>query len=104
MTRERYEIRFLPLEPHRTSQDEAWLTLGVGDELVRLRFHDYAAIYVLPGLYEQLMGAELQRLGVARLVGIDILPEARDAACRRARGAGSRHARCSRFVPFPSIS
>jgi predicted TPR repeat methyltransferase len=124
MTVGRYAIRFPPLEPHQTSQDEAWFTLGVGDELVRLRFHDYAAMYSFPGMYEQLfyerlkctspavvarllkravntseatfselrcldfgagngmMGQELQRLGVARLVGIDILPEARDAALR----------------------
>ncbi len=122
--RERYVIRFPSLTPHTTSQDEAWLSLTTGGVERRLRFHDYAAIYELPGLYEQLfydrlkcdspavvarllqravsaaggsftelrcldlgagngmMGEELQRLGVARLVGIDILPAARDAAER----------------------
>lgn len=124
MTRERYMIRFPPLEPHQTGQDEAWMTLGAADDPIHLRFHDYAAIYSYPGLYEQLfydrlkctsptvvaqlleravstsgsaftelrcldlgagngmMGEELQRRGVARLVGVDLLPEARDAALR----------------------
>lgn len=120
----RYVVRFPALEPHRTGQDEAWLSLVTDGGEERIRFHDYGAIYARPGLYEQLfydrlkcaspsvvarlleravtaagaafselrcldlgagngmMGEELQRLGVARVVGVDILPEARDAALR----------------------
>jgi hypothetical protein len=105
-------------------QDEEWCEVKLDGERRRIRFHDYAAIYDVPGLYEHLfaellecsspevvsnlLGAELDGAGidaaaltaldfgagngmvaerladldVDRIVGIDLLPEARDAALR----------------------
>jgi len=106
-------------------QDEEWCEIETSDgERSRIRFHDYAAIYNIPGLYERLfaeqldcqsprvvtdlLGDELRRVGlkpetltaldfgagngmvgellgelaVGEIVGIDLLPEARDAANR----------------------
>ena len=122
----RHRIRFPPLNAEDLQQNEAFFYLEQDGEQRKIRFHDYDAIYAIPGLYEQLfydrlrcdsprkladilnivvreagdsmhhlrvldlgagngmMGEELQRHGVARLVGIDILPEA-FAACRRDR-------------------
>jgi SAM-dependent methyltransferase len=118
----------LYLPPRQTGggldQDEEWCEVELEGERRRIRFHDYAAIYNVPGLYEHLfaellecsspavvcdlLGAELDDagvdaatlraldfgagngmvaegladLGVDRIVGIDLLPEARDAALR----------------------
>jgi 2-polyprenyl-3-methyl-5-hydroxy-6-metoxy-1,4-benzoquinol methylase len=60
-------------------QDEEWCEVEVDGERRRIRFHDYAAIYEIPGLYEQLfyevlecrspevvcelLGSELDRAG-----------------------------------------
>jgi SAM-dependent methyltransferase len=38
----------------RLSQDEEWCTVTVDGSRKRIRFHDYASIYEIPGLYEQL--------------------------------------------------
>lgn len=38
----------------RLSQDEEWCVVTVDGEQKRIRFHDYAAIYNIPGLYERL--------------------------------------------------
>ncbi len=105
-------------------QHEEWCRVVIDGKTETLRFHDYARIYGVPGLYEELfygrlecsspktvaallseelakvqqapgslrgldlgagngmVGEELRRLGVASLVGIDILPEAAAAARR----------------------
>jgi len=105
-------------------QDEEWFEVERDGETRHLRFHDYADIYSIPGLYERLiyeelrcdsprviagllgqeiekrdidpatlrvldLGAgngivaeELQRVGIEHLVGIDIIPEAAEAAER----------------------
>lgn len=105
-------------------QDEEWCEVDLDGERRRIRFHDYAAIYDVPGLYEHLfaellecsspeivcdllcaefgragvdptkltaldfaagngmVGEELATCGVESIVGIDLLPEARDAAQR----------------------
>ncbi|MEA2155817.1 MAG: hypothetical protein QOE11_1957 [Solirubrobacteraceae bacterium] len=105
-------------------QDEEWCEIERDGERTRIRLHDYAAIFDVPGLYEHLfaeilecsspgivcdlLGAELRNadidpasltaldfgagngmvgervagLGVDSIVGIDLLPEARDAALR----------------------
>lgn len=105
-------------------QDEEWCEITVDGTRRRIRLHDYAAIYDVPGLYERLfdellecsspavvcglLGAELDKagvdpatltgldfgagngmvgerlagLGIESLVGLDLLPEARDAALR----------------------
>ena len=105
-------------------QDEEWCEIQRGGERERIRLHDYAAIFEVPGLYERLfaelldcnspdvvcdlLGSELEKagvdpatltgldfgagngmvgerladLGIDSLVGLDLLPEARDAAHR----------------------
>ena len=57
-------------------QDEEWCEIELDGERRRIRLHDYAAIFNVPGLYEQLFCREAR----VRLPG-DRLPAAR----RRAR-------------------
>lgn len=105
------------LEPITFSPDgEEWFEYGPDGR--RVGFHDYAAIYAVPGLYERVFyeelgmcsaevvvgafaqvatdaervldlgagngigGERLRAAGVARLVGLDIEPAAREAALR----------------------
>lgn len=105
-------------------QDEEWCEIETGGTRRRIRFHDYAAIYNVPGLYERLFAERLEcesprivgellgealrdaglkperltaldfgagngmvgellgELAVGEIVGVDLLPEARDAAHR----------------------
>jgi len=105
-------------------QDEEWCEIELDGERRRIRLHDYAAIFDVPGLYEQLfseqldcdspeivcqllaaeliagdvepatltaldfgagngmVGEQLAAVGVESIVGVDLLPEARDAALR----------------------
>ena len=118
-----FQISFPDADEHR-DQDAECCDVVIGGETERIRFHDYAAIYSIPGLYEQLfyehlrcqspaevsrtLAAELERadvdpsglrvldlgagngmvgeriadLGAATIVGVDILPEAAEAAER----------------------
>jgi SAM-dependent methyltransferase len=41
-------------------QDEEWCDVEIGTERRRIRFHDYAAIFDVPGLYEQLFSELLE--------------------------------------------
>jgi len=117
-------IRFPRQSSRELGQNEAFFYLVEDGEDKRIKFHDYAAIYDRPGLYEQLfydrlrctspqvvvsrlveavrhagemveplrvldLGAgngivadEMNRHGVARLVGLDIIQRAREAALR----------------------
>jgi len=113
--------------PHvrrRLDQDEEWCEIEIDGERRRIRFHDYAEIYEVPGLYERLfaeqlecdsprvvvdllgdelrdarvkpgrltaldfgagngmVGERLADLSIGEIVGVDLLPEARDAALR----------------------
>lgn len=103
---------------------EEWVEFGPPGERRRIGFHDYRAIYSVPGLYERLFyetlgmrstaevvrlygevldaegidpraervidfgagnglgGNALRELGVGELIGIDLEPEAREAAAR----------------------
>jgi SAM-dependent methyltransferase len=105
-------------------QDQEWCEVVTGSEPIRIRFHDYAQVYSVPGLYERLfqqelacdapavvcsllrdaleslnrpadrlraldlgagnglVGEQLAALGVTDLVGVDVMPEAADAAER----------------------
>jgi SAM-dependent methyltransferase len=105
-------------------QDEEWCEIERDGTRERIRLHDYAAIFEVPGLYEQLfaeklecdspevvcrlldaeliaadvdpatlraldfgagngmVGEQLAAVGVDSIVGLDLLPEARDAALR----------------------
>jgi SAM-dependent methyltransferase len=119
------EIRF-PRTNGRAaiSQDQEWCEVKIGDAVHSIRFHDYAEIYRIPGLYESLfyqrlkccspsrvvrllgevlkdhsedftdlrvldvgagngvVGDELHARRVDALVGVDIIPEAKEAAAR----------------------
>lgn len=112
----------------RLSQDEEWCRVTIDGTPRRIRFHDYATIYEIPGLYEKIfydrlecsspfrvsrllaeivrerdekpqdlrvldlgagngmVGEELDSLGVEKIVGVDIIPEAREAAMRDRAG------------------
>lgn len=41
-------------------QDEEWCEVHVGGEVRRIRFHDYAEVYSIPGLYEQIFYEKLE--------------------------------------------
>ncbi|MBN1341230.1 MAG: methyltransferase domain-containing protein [Phycisphaerae bacterium] len=118
------EIRFPQVEEDTVSQDEETCEVVMGDQALRIRFHDYDEVYKIPGLYEKLfyeelrccspsrvagllddvledsdscpedlrvldvgagngmVGEELLVRGVRKIVGIDIIKEAREAARR----------------------
>jgi predicted TPR repeat methyltransferase len=52
----------LPPRNARTEldQDEEWCEIETDGERRRIRFHDYAAIYDVPGLYERLFAEQLE--------------------------------------------
>jgi predicted TPR repeat methyltransferase len=52
------EIRF-PDTNATASQDEEYCEVLLGDEVRRIRFHDYGEIFEVPGLYEKLFYEEL---------------------------------------------
>ena len=123
-TEEELEVHLPELRSADPDQDAEWCEVEMPEGRVKLRFHDYAPIYEVPGLYERLfyeelecasprtvrdmladvlrergtparelivldvgagngmVGEELAGLGAARIVGIDILPEAAMAAER----------------------
>ncbi|MBX3396164.1 MAG: class I SAM-dependent methyltransferase [Phycisphaerae bacterium] len=114
----------LPEPDLRLSQDAEWFLVKRDGEWQQVRFHDYAEIYKVHGLYEKIfyrilkcdsptvvcnalhaelkregvspqtlrvfdcgagngmVGEQLKKMGVESVVGIDILPEAREAARR----------------------
>lgn len=58
-TPESLEIRIPENEPH-VDQDEEWCEVSMDGETFRVRFHDYAEIYAIPGLYEALFYEKLE--------------------------------------------
>lgn len=114
----------LPEPSLSMSQDAEWCVVQMGDEWRQIRFHDYDALFSVPGLYEKviyevlkcnsprvirelfeaelkktntpaerlrvldlgagngMVGEELAGAGVPYIVGVDIIPEAKDAALR----------------------
>ena len=119
-----YVVHLPPKQAAQLDQDEEWCEIEIDGTRRRIRFHDYAEIYNVPGLYERLfadrldcesprvvttllgealreagvkpdrlsaldfgagngmVGERLGELAVGELVGVDLLPEARDAAHR----------------------
>ena len=119
----KFAIRF-PAAEDVLGQDAEWCEVKLDGRWQRVRFHDYHAVYPVPGLYECLfyrtlkcnsplrvvqqledqlrefrqspeqlrvldvgagngmVGSALHNIGVQRCVGVDIIPEARDAADR----------------------
>ena len=57
---ERFEIQFPQGTPDEFDQDEEWCEVRLKGERRRIRFHDYAELYEVPGLYEQLFYDELK--------------------------------------------
>lgn len=53
-----FDIRF-PARGDGVGQDQEWCEVDVNGTSRTVRFHDYAAIYSMPGLYEQLFYEEL---------------------------------------------
>jgi Methyltransferase domain len=124
LDKEEFALHFPDESDDSLDQDQEWVEIEKNGERRRLRLHDYAEIYKIPGLYEQLfsdrldcdsprtvcdllsvelheagadpadltvldfgagnglVGEQLQELGVGDIVGVDLLPEARDAAQR----------------------
>lgn len=118
------DIRFPQIDGYAPSQDREWCEVLVGGKRFRVRFHDYAEVYKIPGFYEELfyerlkccspsrvvrlledvmcefgeepselrvldvgagngmVGDELEARGTDQIVGVDIIPEAREAASR----------------------
>jgi len=126
-----FELQF-PRNAEGLSQDEEWCVVRTEQDEKRIRFHDYGAIYAIPGLYEELfyeqlqcsspnvicnlleqeviksenvnlsdltvldvgagngmVGEELKNRGVSEVVGVDLIPEAREAAIRDRPGTYS---------------
>lgn len=55
-----HNISLPPTEPHSLDQDEAFFWLVEDGHELRIRFHDYGAIYRRAGLYEQLFYQRLR--------------------------------------------
>ena len=49
-----FEIRFPARNGAAVDQDEEWCEVRLAAGWRRIRFHDYHAVYSIPGLYEQL--------------------------------------------------
>lgn len=53
---ERLDIRFPQRGMKGVAQDDEWCELVEGEHVTRIRFHDYAQVFSIPGLYDQLFG------------------------------------------------
>jgi predicted TPR repeat methyltransferase len=49
---------------------EDWVEFGPADARVRVAFHDYAALYAVPGLYDRVFREELGMCSAQRVVGL----------------------------------
>ncbi len=67
--RPRYTFRF-PQPTDDLAQDEEWCEVYLQGGWKRLRFHDYAAIYSVPALYESLFYRKLKCTSPFRVVGL----------------------------------
>lgn len=73
-------------------EGETWFEYQDGDERRRTGFHDYAAIYAVPGLYERVFYRELGMCSAATVVGEFarvLANEARDPAKERVLDVGA---------------
>jgi predicted TPR repeat methyltransferase len=53
-----FDVRFP--DGARGAQDEEWCEVHIDGRVERIRFHDYAEVYSIPGLYEQIFYTELK--------------------------------------------
>lgn len=62
---------YLPKVDSQTlPQDREWCEVRIDGDLRRVRFHDYAAIYRIPGLYEELFYKTLKCCSPSRVVSL----------------------------------
>jgi 2-polyprenyl-3-methyl-5-hydroxy-6-metoxy-1,4-benzoquinol methylase len=75
---ERFELHLPPRHMGAAlDQDEEWCEIEIDGDRRRIRLHDYAAIYDVPGLYEQLFAEKLECTSPE--VVCDLLREALDS-------------------------
>jgi len=72
-------VRLPEVNGDAPDQDAEWCEVKVDGELQRLRFHDYAEIFSIPGLYEQLFYEKLECASPETVRGLleDVLEERR---------------------------
>jgi predicted TPR repeat methyltransferase len=63
------EVRF-PHPEEGVEQDEEWCEIEEDGEVRRVRFHDYAAIYSVPGLYERIFYDALKCSSPQAVIGL----------------------------------
>lgn len=70
-------VRLPEVDGAAPDQDAEWCEVEVGEERQRLRFHDYAEIFSVPGLYEQLFYEKLECASPETVRGLleDVLDE-----------------------------
>ncbi|KAH8787978.1 hypothetical protein F5883DRAFT_657366 [Diaporthe sp. PMI_573] len=56
LAQERLDIRFPQRDLKGIAQDDEWCELVEGEHVTPIRFHDYAQVFSIPGLYNQLFG------------------------------------------------
>ncbi len=76
----------------RLDQDEEWCEIVLDGERERIRLHDYAAIFNVPGLYEQLFSQKLECDSpeiVCQLLGAELIAADIDPATLKALDFGA---------------
>lgn len=70
-------VRLPEIDGAVPDQDAEWCEVRVGEDVQRLRFHDYAEIFSVPGLYEQLFYEKLECSSPETVRGLleDVLDE-----------------------------
>jgi predicted TPR repeat methyltransferase len=63
------EVHFPPANAG-VEQDEEWCEINEGGEVRRIRFHDYADIYSVPGLYERIFYDALKCCSPQAVIGL----------------------------------
>lgn len=100
----RLDIRFPQRGLKGVAQDDEWCELIEGEHTTRIRFHDYAQVFGIPGLYNQLFGgpdSETRCVSPQVMAGLlrEQLPlvlhndDDREGVGRRDEGGSSRSSR-----------
>lgn len=64
------EVEFPRVDKGSLDQDQEWCLVKAGGITERVRFHDYARIYQIPGLYEELFYTRLECTSPATIAGL----------------------------------
>ncbi len=146
LTKLTHQVRFPSDNAAELSQDQEWCEVLLDGEWTRVRFHDYAEIYSVPGLYEHLfyerlrcqspavvaellagavreagedpsqldvldlgagngmVGEALREQGFEEITGVDITPEAGEAAERDRPGVYADYHVCDLLDPPPELA